>query len=187
MGLYSQSYGLPRGHVHLWELDCKESRAPKNWCLLTVVLEQTPESLLDSKEVNLKGDQPWIFTGRTDAEAKTPVFWSSDATADSLETSLMLGKIAGRRRRGQQRWDGWMTSLMQWTWTWANFGRWWGTGRPGVLQSMGSQRVWPDWETTTTCTFYPSFLPEYLSFTLSHLISAMKLKDTWKESYDQPG
>ena len=68
-----------------------------------VVLQKTPESPLDSKEINLKGDQPWIFTGRTDAEAETPVFWSSDATADSLEKSLMLGKIEGRRRRGRQR------------------------------------------------------------------------------------
>ena len=61
--------------------------------------------------------------------------------ADSLEKSLMLGKIEGRRRRGIRGWDGWMTSLMQWTWTWANFGRWWRTGRAGVLQSIGSQGV----------------------------------------------
>ena len=67
-------------------------------------LEKSPESPLDSKEikpVNLKGDQPWIFTGRTDAEA--PAFWPSDAHKDSLEKSLMLGKIKGRRRRGHQR------------------------------------------------------------------------------------
>ena len=76
-------------------------------------------------------------------------------TDDSLEKSLMLGKIEGRTRRGHQRIredgirgsDGWMVSPMQWTWTWANFGRWWGTGRPGVLQSMGFQRVGHDWAT----------------------------------------
>jgi len=81
-GQYSQGYGLPSGHVRLWELDYKEGRTPKNWCLWTVVLEKTPESPLDSKEikpVNLKGDQPWIFSGRTDAEAEAPLFWSSDA------------------------------------------------------------------------------------------------------------
>ena len=71
-GPYSEGYGLPSGQVRLWELDYKEGRVPKNWCFQTVVLEKTPESSLDSKEikpVNLKGDQPWIFTGRTDAEA----------------------------------------------------------------------------------------------------------------------
>ena len=78
---YGQGYGLPSGHVWLWELDRKEGRTPKNWCLWTVVLKKTPESPLDSKEsktVNLKGDQSWIFTGRIDAETEAPVFWSSD-------------------------------------------------------------------------------------------------------------
>ena len=81
-GLYSQGYGLPSGHIQLWELDYKGGRTSKNWCLWTVVLEKTPESPLDSKvikPVNLKGDQPWIFTGKTDVEAEVPVFWSSDA------------------------------------------------------------------------------------------------------------
>ena len=79
--LYSQGYGLPTGHLWLWELNCKEGRTPKNWCLWTVVLEKTPESPLDSKEikpVSLKGDQPWILVGKTDAEAKIPIFWSFD-------------------------------------------------------------------------------------------------------------
>ena len=68
-------------------------------------------------------------------------------TANSLEKSLMLGKIEGRRRRGCQRWDGWMASPVQWTWTWASFRRWWGTGSSGMLQSMGSQRVVHNWAT----------------------------------------
>ena len=84
---------------------------PKNWCLPSVVLEKTPQNLLDSKEikpVNLKGDQLWIFTGRTDAEAKAPVFWSSDSNRQhsnilTLENCLVLGKIEGRRRRRHQR------------------------------------------------------------------------------------
>ena len=74
-------YGLPSGHIWLWELDCKEGRMPKNWGLQTVVLEKIPGSPLDSKEiksVNLKGNQCWILIGGTDAEAEAPVFWSSD-------------------------------------------------------------------------------------------------------------
>ena len=81
-GLYDKGCWLPSGHVQLWELDRKEGRMPKNWYLRTVMLEMIPESPLDSKEikpVNLKGDQPWIFSGRTDAEAEAPVFWSLDA------------------------------------------------------------------------------------------------------------
>ena len=77
-GPYSQDYGPPSGHVWLWELNCKEGRTPKNWCLWIVVLEKIPESPLDSMEskpVNLKGNQPWILVGRTDAEAEAPVFW----------------------------------------------------------------------------------------------------------------
>ena len=67
--------------------------------------------------------------------------------ADSLEKPLMLGKIEGRRRRGWQGWDGWMASPTWWTWVWANSRRWWRTGKPGVLQSMRSQRVGHDWTT----------------------------------------
>ena len=83
-GLYSQGYGLPTGHVWLWELDCKEGRAPKNWCFQTVVLEKAFESPLDSKEiksVSPKGNQPWILFGRTDAEAETPILWSLDVNS----------------------------------------------------------------------------------------------------------
>ena len=81
-GLHSQGYGLPDGRVWLWELDRKEGRVLKNWCLRTVVLEQTLESPLDCKEikpVNLKRNQPWIFTGKIDAEAEAPVFPLSGA------------------------------------------------------------------------------------------------------------
>jgi len=78
-GPYHQGYDLPSVHTQLWELDCKKGRMLKNWCPPTVVLENTPESPLDSKEikpVHLNGNQPWVFTGRTDSEA--PLFWSSD-------------------------------------------------------------------------------------------------------------
>ena len=79
---YSQSYGFPRSHVWIGELDCKESWGLKNLCIWTAVLEKTLESLLDSKEiqpVHSKGDQSWIFIGRTDAEAETPILWPPDA------------------------------------------------------------------------------------------------------------
>ena len=79
---------------------------PKNWCFWTVVLEKTLESLLDCKEiqpVHPKGDQSWVFIGRTDVEADTPILGHLIQTADSFEKTLMLGKIEGRRRRGRQR------------------------------------------------------------------------------------
>ena len=101
-GPHSQGYGLPCGHVWLWKLDCKEGRTPKNWGLPTVVLEKTPESPLDSKEikpVSLKRDQPWIFTGRTDAEAEAPVFWSSDANRQLIRKVPDAGKDWGQKEK----------------------------------------------------------------------------------------
>ena len=81
-GLSSQSYSFSNSHVWTWELDHKESWVPKNWCFWTVVLEKTLESPLDCKEiqpVHPKGNQSWIFIGRTDAEAETSIFWPPDA------------------------------------------------------------------------------------------------------------
>ena len=77
-GPYSQGYGLPSGQVWLWELYHKEGKAPKNWCLLTVVLEKTPERPLESKEIKpigLKGDQPWMLNRMANVEAEAPIFW----------------------------------------------------------------------------------------------------------------
>ena len=105
-GLSSQGYGFSSSHVWMWELDYKESWAPKNRCFGTVVLEKTLESPLDSKEiqpVHPKGYQSWIFFERTEAEAETPIFWPVLQRTDSLEKTLMLGKVEGRRRKGQQR------------------------------------------------------------------------------------
>ena len=95
---YSQGYGLPSDHVWLWQLDHTEGRMPKNWCLQIVVLEKTSESPLNGKEikpVNLKGDQPWIFTGRTDPEAEAPVFWSPDANRQLTGKAPDSGKDGG--------------------------------------------------------------------------------------------
>ena len=97
---YEQSYGFFSSHVQMWELDHKEGWAPENWCFQTVVLEKNLESPLDSKEikpVQPKGNQPWIFIGRTDAEAEAPILWPP------LEKTLMLGKTEGRTRKGRQR------------------------------------------------------------------------------------
>jgi len=144
-GQSSQGYVFSCSHVWMWELDYKESWVLKNWCFWTVVLEKILESLLDCKEiksVHSKGDQSWVFIGRTDVEAETPILWPPDAKSWLIWEDLMLGKIEGRRRRGWQRMrrlDGITDSI--------DSGTWWWTGRPGVLQFMGSQRVGYDWVT----------------------------------------
>ena len=130
----------------LWELDYTESWVLKNWCFWTVMLEKTLGSPLDSKEtkpVNLKGNHSWIFIGSTDAKAETPVIWPPDAKNTWLiwkkPWCWERWKMGGE---GDYRgWDGWMGSPIQWTWVWVNSRSWLWTGRPGVLQSMGSQIV----------------------------------------------
>ena len=124
----------------MWELDHKEGWAVKNWCFWTLVLEKTLESPLDSEEikpVHSKGNQSWIFIKRTDAEAETPVLWPPDRRANSLQKTLMLGKIEGRKRTGQQRmrWLDGIIDLMDMSLRIS--GSWWWTGKPGLLQSMG--------------------------------------------------
>ena len=113
-------------HIWMWELDYKESWTLKNWCFWTAVLEGNLESPLDSKEiqpVHPKGNQPWTFLGRTDAEAKLQYFGHLMGRTNSLEKTLILGKIEGRRRRGRQRMR-WLGGIMtQWTRIWANSGR----------------------------------------------------------------
>ena len=104
--MYKECLYFTSRHVWMWELDHKEGWASKNWCFWTVVLEKNLESPLDCKEiqpVTPKGKQPWIFIGRTDAELKLQSFGHLMWRADSFEKTLMLEKIEGRRRRGQQR------------------------------------------------------------------------------------
>ena len=148
-GLSSQGYGFSSGHVWMWELNDKESWVPKNWCFWTVVLEKTLESPLDCKEiqpVHPKGNQSWIFIGRTDAEAETPVLWPPDEKNWLIWKDPDAGERVKAGAEGDDRgWDGWMASPTQWTWVWVNSRSWWWTWRPGVLQSMGSQRVGHDW------------------------------------------
>ena len=97
---------MSSGHVWMWELDCEESWALKNWCFWTVVLEKTLESLLDCKEiqpVHSKGDQSWVFIGRTMLKLKFQYFGHLMQRVESLEKTLMLGGVGGRRRRGRMR------------------------------------------------------------------------------------
>ena len=113
----SQSYGFSSNHVWIWELDHKENWALKNWCFWTVVLEKTLDSPLDCKEsqpVHPKGNQSWIFIRRTDMKLKLQYFGHLMRRTDSLEKTLMLGKIEVRRRRGQQsmRWLDGITDSM---------------------------------------------------------------------------
>ena len=150
-GPSSQGYGVSSSHVWMWELDHKESWVPKNWCFWTVVLEKTLESPLDCKEiqrVHPKGNQSWIFIGRTAAEAETPntlATWCKELTHLKRHWCWERLKTGGE---GEDRgWDDWIASLTQWTWVWVSSRSWWWTGRPGVLQSMGLQRVGHDWAT----------------------------------------
>ena len=148
--LSSQSCSFFSGHVWIWESGYKESWALKNWCFWTVLLQKTLESPLDCKEthpVHPKGNLSWIVTGRTEDETETPSFGHLMRRADSLEKTLMLGKIEGRRRRGRQRmrWLDGITVSMD-----VNLSKLRElvmAGKPGVLQSMGSQRVGHDWAT----------------------------------------
>ena len=100
--LSSQGYGFSSGHVWMWELDCEESWAPKNWCFWTVVLEKTLESRLDCKEVQPvhSEDQSWVFIGRTDVEAETPILWPPHAKSWLIGKDPDAGRDWGQEQKG---------------------------------------------------------------------------------------
>ena len=152
-GPSSQGYCFSSDHVRMWKLDCEEGWVLKNWCFWTVVLEKTLESPLDFEEiqpVHSKGDQSWVFFGRNDAKAETPVLWPAHVK------SWLTGKDSDAERDWGQEEKGTtedeMASLTQWTWAWVNSGSGWWTGRAGVLQFMGLQRVGHDWATELNWT-----------------------------------
>ena len=125
----------------MWELDCEESWALKNWCFWTVVLGKTLESPLDCKEiqpVHSEGDQPWDFLGGNDAKAETLVLWPPDAK------SWLIGKDCDAGRDWWQEEKGTTEDEMAGWHHWVNSWSWWRTGRPGMLRFMGSQRVGHD-------------------------------------------
>ena len=151
----------------------------KNWCFWTVVLEKTLGSPLDCKgikPVNPKGNQSWIFIGRTDPEADTPILWPPNVK------SWVLGKYPDAGKDWRQEEKGttedkmvWMASLTWWTWIWVSSGSWWWTGKPGMLQCMGLQRVGHDWATWTELKFR-SNVPSFISDNLSSLLLAKSVE-----------
>ena len=120
-GPFNQSYSFSSSHLQMWELDCKEDWAPKNWCFRTVVLEKTLESPLDCNEikpVNPKGNQPWIFTGRTDAEAEAPILWLPDANTCLIRKDPDAGEDWRQEEKGitEDEMIGWHHQLNGWVW-----------------------------------------------------------------------
>ena len=145
-GLSSQSYGFSSSQLWVWESDHKESWQLKNWCLWIVVLEKTLESPLDWKDiksVNPKGNQSWIVI---DAEAETPILWPPDVKNWLIEKDPDAGKHWRQEEKGMTedkmvQWHHWLHGheVEQFS------SSWWWTGRPGMLQFMGSQRVRHGW------------------------------------------
>ena len=141
-GPSSQGCGFPSSCVWMWELDYKEIWVLKDWCFWAVVLEKTLESPLDCKEIqpiNHKGNQSWIFTGKTHAEAETPILWSSDVK------NWLTGKVPDAGKDWRQEEKG-MTEDEMVGWHHSLNGRvsagsrnWWWMGTPALLQSVGSQ------------------------------------------------
>ena len=136
---YSQSYSFSCRHVWMWELDHKESWLPKNWCFWTVVLEKTLESPLDCKEIQPvypKGDQSWVFIGRTDAEAETPILWPPDVKSWVIGKVPDAGKVWRQEEKGMTEdemvgWHHWLNGHV-----WAS-SVWWWTGNLACCSSWG--------------------------------------------------
>ena len=131
----------------MWELDCEESWALKNWCFWAVVLEKTLESPLDCKEiqpVHPKGDQSWVLLEGLMWKLKLHT-WCEELT--HLKRPWCWERLKAGGEGDDRGWDGWMATPTQLTWVWVNSRSWWWTGRPGVLRFTGSQRVRHDWAT----------------------------------------
>ena len=159
----------------MWELEYKESWALENWCFWTVVLEKTLESPWTARRTNqsiLKEISPWIFIGRTNAEAETPILWPPDVKHWLIWKDPDAGKDWRWEEKGTTEDEivgsiwGIEASLTQWTWVWVNSRSWWWTGKPGVLQSMGSQSPWGRKESDTT---------EWLKWLMSNLVQFVSL------------
>ena len=150
----SQSYGFSSSHVWMWEMDHKVSwriDAFELWCWRRLL--RVPWTTRISNQSILKEISPEYSLEGLMLKLKLQYLGHLMWRTDSFEKTLMLGKIEGRRRGDDRGWDGWMASPTQWTWVWVNPRSWWWTGRPGVLQSMGSQRVGHSWVTELKCIF----------------------------------
>ena len=150
-------------HVQMWEFYYKKSSVLKNWCFCIVVLEKTLETARRSnqsiwKEIRPEYSLDWCWR------------WNSNTLATRckelthLKRSWCWGRLKAGGEWDNRGWDGWMASPTQWTWVWASFGSWWWTGKPGLLQSMGSQRVRHDWTTKLNWTDYSSIFMYHIFF-----------------------
>ena len=130
---YSKSYIFSSSNVWMWELDHKEGWVLNNWCFCAVVLEKTLESPLDGKEIQPKGNQPWIFTEGLMLKFQyfKPAHW---------KRPWCWERLRAREEGGDRGWDGWIASLTQYTRIWANSGTQWRTGKSGVLSSSWGRR-----------------------------------------------
>ena len=140
----------------MWELDYKKSWVPKNWCFWTVVLEKTLKSPLDCKEiqpVHPKGDWCWGWNSNTLAT------WCKELS--HWKRSWCWERLKAGGEGDDRGWNGLMTSPTQWAWVWASSRNWWWTGKPGMLQSMGSQRVRHDWVTELNWTHWGRIRQSY--------------------------
>ena len=139
----------------MWELNYKESWAPKNWCFELWCwkrLLRVPWTAKRSNQSILKEIGPECSLEELMLKLKLQYFSHLMWRTDSLEKTLMLGKIEGRRKGDDRGWDGWMASPTQCTWVWVSSGSWWWRWKPGMLQSMWSQRVVHDWATELNWT-----------------------------------
>ena len=126
--------------------ECRRTDAFELWCWRRLL--RVPWTARRSSQSHSKGDQSWVFFGRNDAKAKTPILWPPDAENWKRPWCWERLKAGDGDNRG---WDGWMASLTWWAWVWASSRNWWWMGKPGMLQSMVSQRVRHNWATELNC------------------------------------
>ena len=134
----------------MWELDYKEGWVLKNWCFWTVVLDKILESPLDCKDiqpVHSKGNQSWVFIGRTDVEVETPILWPPHVESWLIWKDPDAGKDWGQEEKRMTEDEMVGSSLTRWTWVWVDSRSWWCTGGPRVLWLIESQSVRHDWAT----------------------------------------
>ena len=154
-GLSSQSHGFSISHAWMWELDHKEAEHQRSdafslWCWRRLL--RVPWTARRSKQSILKGLSPEYLLEGLMLKLKLQYCGHLMQRTDSLEKTLMLGKIEDRGEGDDRGWDGWMASPTWWTWVWVSSGSWWWTGKPGMLQAMGLQRVGHNWVTELNWT-----------------------------------